>query len=141
MGNPDWETPPRFFASLNDQYHFTVDAAASHANALLPRYWTEQDSGLKHSWAGERVFCNPPYDHNLYAWIDKAAVRVAEVAVLILPPSVDTTWFHDLIWDCNLHQTRPGVSIQFLRGRLKFNFMGVPGLAPRLGTMLAIFEY
>lgn len=141
MGNPDWETPPRFFAHLNDLYHFTVDAAASRTNALLPRYWTKEDSGLTHSWAGERIFCNPPYDSCLYAWVAKAAVRNAEVAVLILPPSIDTAWFHDGIWDLDLHQVRPGVSIQFLRGRIKFNYLGVPGIKPRLGTMLAIFEY
>lgn len=141
VGNPNWETPAPFFALLNSKYHFTVDAAASSTNHLLPRYWTKEDSGLIHSWAGESVFCNPPYDLNLYKWVRKASIREAEVAVLVLPPSVDTAWFHDFVWDLGTHQARPGVSVQFLRGRLKFNFHGVPGLSPRLGTMLAIFEY
>lgn len=57
----DWETPQDLFDRLNDEFHFTLDAAASDHNHKLPRYYTEKEDGLAQDWKGERVFCNPPY--------------------------------------------------------------------------------
>jgi len=54
-------TPPAIFNKLNSIFQFTVDAAADASNALLPRYWTEEQDALKQDWSGERVFCNPPF--------------------------------------------------------------------------------
>lgn len=56
-----WETPQSLFDELNAEFHFTLDAAASDTNHKCDRYFTEQDDGLRQSWAGETVFCNPPY--------------------------------------------------------------------------------
>ena len=57
----DWETPQDLFDSLNSEFHFTLDAAASDHNHKLPHYYTEKEDGLAQDWGGERVFCNPPY--------------------------------------------------------------------------------
>jgi len=67
----DRRTPLSLWAPLHAKHAFTVDAAASDANALLPRYWTRETDALAQSWAGERVWCNPPYSR-LDSWLAKA---------------------------------------------------------------------
>ena len=69
----DWRTPPDLFRALDDEFHFTLDAAANEANHLCDRYYTATDSAFSHSWAGERVFCNPPYGRDAAKWIEKCA--------------------------------------------------------------------
>ena len=168
MGNKDWETPPDFFRKVHGVYNFTLDAAASDENALLDQYctlegkhsWTPKDpfgfkprygsfaaglDGLNpEAWRDERVWCNPPYDSTLYKWVEIAASGIAEVAVLLLPPSIDTKWFHDFIWDDGFigqpPGPRPGVEIHFLKKRLKFWYNGKEGKAPRGGSMLVVFN-
>lgn len=48
----DWETPQELFDKLHEEFHFTLDAAASDHNHKLPRYYTEQTDGLKQDWGG-----------------------------------------------------------------------------------------
>lgn len=160
MGYKDWCTPPDFFAELDKEFHFTLDAAASHNNHLLPTYCTKDGlfnqfgaiswevDGLTYNWNNERVFCNPPYDSSLSKWVEKAAKFEADVAVLLLPPNIDTAWFHEFIydekgfnWDGHVYScVKSGVEIRFLKGRLKFWKDGKPGPSPRQGNMLAIFK-
>ena len=45
-----WETPQALFDELNEKYHFTLDAAASHSNHKVGRYYTAEDSGLDKDW-------------------------------------------------------------------------------------------
>lgn len=61
-------------------FGFSIDACASAANALLPRYWTAEDDAFAHDWTGERVYCNPPFKRSRDA-MRKA--REAKVAVVI----------------------------------------------------------
>lgn len=113
----DWRTPPAIFAALNAEFRFTVDAAASPANALLPRFWTREADAFAQDWRGERIFCNPPYGRDSGRWIAKFASAVrggAEIVVALLPARTDTCAFHDHIYH------RPGVEVRFLRGRLRF---------------------
>ena len=170
MGFKSWETPPDFFKALDDEFHFTLDAAASHDNHLCERYCTidgtfsalrEHDyninslsklDGLTYPWIGERVFCNPPYDNSLGAWVDKALSYEAEVAVLLLPPSVDTAWFHRLCADPSWGATRTYADhnwvgmcdrdhdVIFMEGRLRFWRDGKPGDSPRAGNLLAVIR-
>ena len=51
----DRATPPEVFGPLHERFGFTVDVAASAANAKCQRFWTCEDDGLAQSWAGERV--------------------------------------------------------------------------------------
>ena len=117
----DWGTPLGLFYVLDGQYGFTVDAAASNDNALCSKYWTEKDDGAAQSWAGERVWCNPPYGREATPFIRKAASREADLAVLLLPARTDTKVWHECIF---------GVAddIQFLKGRLRFQ--GAAASAP-----------
>lgn len=115
MGSPDWETPRHLFYYWNAMYEFTVDAAASDSNHLLPKYRTKETDGLRQDWTGERVFFNPPYSQSVLGkWVAKAAKREAEVAFGLLPSNTGPKWFHKYI----LFQE--GVELEFLPGRIAF---------------------
>lgn len=108
----EWGTPQALFDELDREFHFTVDVCASPDNAKCKRYYTQADNGLWQDWAGERVYCNPPYGRGIEKWVQKAHELKAKVAVLLLPARTDTGWFHDYV----LGQAE----IRFLRGRLQF---------------------
>lgn len=62
----NWGTPPAIFDELNSEFRFTLDAAASDANAKCDTYFTLETDGLAQSWKGHTVFCNPPlWNRNL----------------------------------------------------------------------------
>ncbi len=111
----DWTTPRDFFENLHREFHFTLDAAASHENALCGRYYTEADDGLSQHWHGV-VWVNPPYGRQIGKWIRKAAEesRKGATVVMLIPARTDTAAWHEHI----LH--RPNVETRFVRGRLKF---------------------
>ena len=179
IGFKNWRTPPDFFKLLDDEFHFTLDAAASHANHLLPRYCTPNGKfdlktgsekwrlhGLTvGAWDGERVFCNPPYDSNLMAWVQTALIaqrdyRSSALSVLLLPPSVDAAWFRSL-WhprDTTLTTIEGSwyvgfaslsVELRFYKGRLRFsrpkdddenNTESVQGPHPRAGNLIVVLR-
>src|SRR5262245_15118842 len=76
--SPDWITPQALVDVLNLDYRFTLDPAASRENAKCPRFYTREDDGLSKSWAGERVFCNPPYGAETPAWVEKGVREYRE---------------------------------------------------------------
>lgn len=134
----DWETPQELFDKLHEEFHFTLDAAASDHNHKLPRYYTEQTDGLKQDWGGERVFCNPPYGtKETGLWTEKCwkeAQKPNTLVVLLIPARTDRKSFHDFIYN------KPGVTIRFLKGRLCFEDRGQKmGTAP-FPSMLCIFN-
>jgi len=46
----EWETPPDLFATLDAEFHFTLDAAASARNRKCKNYFSEMEDGLKREW-------------------------------------------------------------------------------------------
>lgn len=134
----DWETPQDLFNKLHDEFHFTLDAAASEHNHKLPRYYTESENGLAQDWGGERVFCNPPYgSKETGLWTEKCwkeAQKPNTLVVLLIPARTDRKSFHDFIYN------KPNVTIRFLRGRLQFEDKGQKiGTAP-FPSMICIFN-
>lgn len=130
----DWNTPLWLFNLLHRLYHFTIDAAASDKSHLLTKYWTEREDGLSQSWKGERVFCNPPFSQKA-AWAKKAAEREADVAVLLLPATVDQKWFHRYVLG-------NGAEVIVPEGRIKFEPPpGVNASSPRFATIVAVYSY
>jgi phage N-6-adenine-methyltransferase len=99
---------------------FTVDAAAAAHNAKCERYWDEAANGLEQSWAGERVWCNPPYS-NIRPWIERAwAESRAALVVMLLPANrTEQGWWQDLV---EPFRDRPGspLTVEFLPGRMRF---------------------
>ena len=129
-GVDDRATPPELFGPLNDRYGFTIDAAAAPHNAQLPRFWTKDDNGLAQSWAGERVWCNPPFSA-LEAWVRKAWAERDDTSliVMLLPANrTEQPWWHTYVepfrdrdeWD---------LRCEFLPGRPRF--LLAPGIKPR----------
>jgi phage N-6-adenine-methyltransferase len=111
----EWQTPPEIFDPLNAEFNFTLDPCATTDSAKCARFFTEQDDGLSRSWAGERVFMNPPYGREIYAWTRKAreeSVRGAAIVVGLLPASTDLAWWHD--------DVAGRAEIRYIRGRVRF---------------------
>ena len=124
----EWETPIDLFKELDSKYHFTLDPAASNDNHKCAKYYTLEDDGLKHSWGGETVFCNPPYGRNIGKWVEKASKEKC-ITVMLLPARTDTKWFHNFIYN--------KAKIIFIKGRLKFS--GSKKMAP-FPSMIVIFN-
>lgn len=63
----NWCTPDDLYATLNEEFHFTIDAAASKDNAKCAQYFTEEDSALSETACWDTgslqhsVWVNPPY--------------------------------------------------------------------------------
>lgn len=139
-GKDDWETPADLFAELHKEFNFTLDAAASDTNHKLPRYYTEADDGLAHSWEGERVFVNPPYSRRTKtnpgqeAWIEKAysEAQKGALVIMLLPARTDTKAFHRYILN--------HAEIRFIEGRLRFEVEGQPHDAAPFPSMVVIFR-
>lgn len=104
-----WATPLSVYEALNAEFAFTFDPCPlmqpEHAGLSL---WGTD--GLAKSWAGQRVFCNPPYGPGIERWLAKA--READLAVYLLPARTDTRWWHEF--------AMKATEIRFLRGRLRF---------------------
>ncbi len=112
----DYCTPQDFFERLNNEFHFTLDAAATDKSAKCDTYYTPETDGLKASWdvSGGAVFCNPPYGREIGKWVYKAyeESRKGTTIVLLIPARTDTAYFHDYIYG--------KAEIRFVRGRLRF---------------------
>lgn len=109
-----WETPQALFDLLDAEFGFTLDPCAEPETAKCARYYTAADDGLAQSWAGEVVFCNPPYGDKA-AWVRKAWTEAAEhgaLVVLLIPACTDTRLARDF---CRFGEQR------FITGRLKFD--------------------
>lgn len=109
----EWETPWPLFRAIDQEFRFTLDAAASESNRKCERYLTVEEDALKAAIADETVWVNPPYG-NLKEWITKFAewsLRGSTV-VALLPANTDTEWFRSAwFW---AHE------IRFLVGRVNF---------------------
>lgn len=124
-----WATPQDFFDELNEEFGFTLDPCADETNHKCKKYFTKETDGLKQSWEGERVFCNPPYGKEIKRWVKKAAESNAEIVVMLIPARTDTSYFHEYIYK--------KAEIRFIKGRLKF---GESKNSAPFPSMLVIFK-
>jgi phage N-6-adenine-methyltransferase len=114
----DCGTTAEVFAPLQERFKFTIDVAAAVHNAKLPRFFTIEDDGLTQPWAGERVWCNPPFS-NIRPWVEKAwHETLAGPVVMLLPANrTEQGWWQDLVEPYR----QPGLlEVEFLRGRMRF---------------------
>lgn len=110
----EWETPPEVFGPLHEEFDFTLDPCATALTAKCPLYWDEEMNGLVQSWGTHRVFMNPPYGREVYAWARKARLE-AELGALVvglLPASTDLAWWHEDV----VGRTE----VRYIRGRVRF---------------------
>ncbi|MCI9069866.1 MAG: adenine methyltransferase [Clostridium sp.] len=111
-----WSTPQDFFDKLNDEFNFDLDPCCTRENAKCKKYFTINEDGLKQSWEGRIVFCNPPYGKEIRKWVEKAhfeSMKENTKVVMLIPARTDTSYFHDYIYN-------KVKEIRFIRGRLKF---------------------
>jgi site-specific DNA-methyltransferase (adenine-specific) len=160
----EWWSPAALFQTLDREFGFTLDAAATPENALCKRFMSRHlapgtyptpriggegdcvgDDGLCHRWSGEKVWCNPPYGGQEGDWVLKTYREVhlypdtADLAVMLLPVKTDRAWFLSCIWDNDIHATRRGVEVRFIQGRLKFGGPHASGSAA-FESMVVIFR-
>ncbi len=116
----DWETPQDFFNKLNEEFNFTLDPCCTKETAKCNVYFTPKEDGLKQSWKGHRVFCNPPYGRKISKWVKKAyeESQKGTLVVLLIPSRTDTSYW----WDYCMKG-----EIRFIRGRLKFKGKNLKG--------------
>lgn len=110
-----WSTPPEVFDPLQAEFGFTLDPCATAATAKCVRFYTEETDGLRQDWSGERVFMNPPYGREIYAWTRKAREESKRGALVVglLPASCDLAWWHDDV-------IGGGAEVRYIRGRVRF---------------------
>ena len=126
----DYETPQPLFDELDSIFHFDLDVAASCDNAKCANYFTEEDDGLKQSWAGHSVWMNPPYGKKIHRWVKKAfdeSQNPDTTIVCLIPARTDTNWFHDYCLKGD---------VIFIRGRLRFSGLSVNAPFP---SMIVVF--
>lgn len=108
----EWYTPPWLMSAIEDflgpDYYDPCPARNGR---------TMSENGLSRSWAGMRVYCNPPYGRSISTWISKAMTEPVEEIILLLPASTGAKWFRPLA----LH------SVCFIEGRVQYNKPGNNG--------------
>ena len=110
----EWTTPRDLFEELDEEFHFDLDVASTHENALCNDHYTAEDNGLEQPWEDRHVWCNPPYGREIGAWVRKAAeTGGGGLVVCLLPARTDPKWWQD--WVAN-----KATEVRFIRGRLKF---------------------
>lgn len=124
----NWETPDDLFKVLDDEFHFTLDAAASDQNAKCKLYYTAKDDSLRQKWGV--TFCNPPYGKQIKKWVKKGyeEAMAGSTVVMLIPARTDTEWFHKYCLKGD---------IRFLKGRLRFK--GAQYNAP-FPSMVMVFK-
>lgn len=142
-------TPPEMFAPLHERFRFTVDVAALPHNTKCERFYTPDDDGLEQPWAGERVWCNPPYS-NIEPWVEKGWLERAdwvdrgraELIVMLVPANrTEQGW-----WQRRVEPYRDrgdDFRVEFIAGRPRFIKHGFdrvePNQRPPFGCALLIW--
>lgn len=121
----DYETPQPLFNKLNEEFHFTLDAAANADNLKVDNYIDEAVDALRVSWfdcsrfqsltAKPVVWLNPPYN-NIAKFMEKAYQESEYrgcTVVCLIPARTDTKWWHKFVMKAD--------EIRFIPGRLKFS--------------------
>ncbi|HBU1609516.1 TPA: phage N-6-adenine-methyltransferase [Klebsiella pneumoniae] len=136
-----WRTPPAFFACLNAEFCFQLDAAAAAHNALCRKFITAEQNTLETPWADYLsipgyVWLNPPYS-DITPFLKKAAAESANQigTVMLVPADTSVGWFKEAIQTAS--------EVRFITaGRLAFinPVTGKPVSGNNKGSMLIIWH-
>lgn len=144
----DRATTPEDFAAIAARLGpFSIDVAAAAHNTKCDRFYDVAADGLAQSWAGERVWCNPPYS-SIEPWLVKAwAETDAETIVMLLPANrTEQGWWQRHV---EPYRDRPAIThrrlrVEFLPGRMRFIRAGAtkvgPNERPPFGCCLLVWE-
>lgn len=109
-----WQTPPKFFKFLDNEFKFLIDIAASRYNHLAPLYMDEEMNALGDVvWPAVPIWCNPPYS-DITPWVEKAAeaARHGATVVMLVPADTSVKWFNKA-WET-------ATEMRFISGRISF---------------------
>jgi ParB family chromosome partitioning protein len=94
-------TPVKYIEAVR-QVMGTIDldpasCAVAQQTVQAAHYWTVDDNGLAHAWAG-RVFLNPPYvtqiiDHFVTRLVEEVQHGHVAEAILLVNNCTETAWF------------------------------------------------
>ena len=107
-----WQTPKPLFNTMNQEFIFTHDVAASDDNHLCEKWLTEEDNALATRW-GKVNWCNPPYS-NISPWVKQASIEhdAGKTIVMLVPADTSVKWFKQAYDSCN--------EVRFISGRISF---------------------
>jgi len=130
----NWQTPLWLFQGLDSYFEFDVDVCADENNALCQKYFTKQDSCLDKEW-GNVNFLNPPYDRDMYVFMEKAKEewKKGKTIVALVPSRTDTRWFH--------HHVYNKADIFFVKGRLNFELPDKEAMNAPFPSMIAVWHH
>lgn len=140
------ETPRKLFDELNQEFRFTLDAAATPQNALCPCFYTETEywaasgprlcpgGGLGGSWSGARVWINPPFTE-LLAWTDKAWEEQGDTSVIVMLVPANRT--DQLWWQKNVAPfvKHPAFNVRWRDSRDRFTVDGGKPILDKKGKI------
>lgn len=136
---------PGLFAPLDLRFGFTIDVAASEANTRCARFYDRDTDGLAQSWAGEVVWCNPPYSA-IAPWVAKAWAECgsALTIVMLLPANrTEQGWWHAMVEPFR-DRNRSPLAVEFIKDRQRFVRPGQshfePNNRPPFGCCLLIWQ-
>ena len=123
----DWATPGPLFEQLDEEFGFTLDAAASAENAKCETFLSEEQDSLATSWTEHTdgpVWLNPPYGRGIGRWIEKAYKESEEglTVVCLVFCRTDTRWWHN--W------AMKAAEVRLVVGRVTFEGAPAPAPAP-----------
>lgn len=128
-----WLTPPSIIDALGP---FDLDPCA----APSPRPWPTAHrhielpvDGLAADWGDDRVWCNPPYGAETWAWLAKLAAHPGGGIALIFART-ETAGFVREVWG-------KAAGILFLHGRLHFHHADGTRAAANSGAPSCIVAY
>lgn len=139
MSNDLWRTPDEVFYTLNQEFEFVADMAASKEDALCPLYFIEENDSLSFDWAelielhhdhdkdkNRYVFCNPPYS-NPMPWVKQAAQAqlYGLGVVMLLNNDMSVGWFAEALKTvseirCVVSDAAPETKRGYSSGRIGF---------------------
>lgn len=135
----EWYTPDKFYNELDEKYQFVFDLACSKENCKTADGFTIEENSLDQKWNiitletnGGWLWLNPPYSQckEFVAKSYDEMQRGAKI-VMLIPSRTDTKWFHEFLYK------KEGVTIEFIKGRLKF---GDSKNSAPFPSMLVIFN-
>lgn len=97
-----WGSDPDVFNSLDREFKFALDAAASHKNAKCAIYLTKNDDALSVDWSerikhldNKTVWINPPYGRGFIKSFMNKCIEQKEkniTSVMLVPATLDAQW-------------------------------------------------
>lgn len=140
----EWSTPQDVYDALDSEFHFDTDAAASECNRKCANWFGpggSHEDALSFYWPRFKTYwLNPPYSR-CREFIDKASreASAGSTVVCLVPSRTDTRWWHEHVWDKEMNQTRHGVEMRFIKGRVRFS--GASAGAPFPSVVIVFRPY